>query len=238
MNICHFCFFQMLPCSKTPAGWSNRGGFVCVGSLTCTTTVTASPTGSLPDLASNFLCPRIGTVTKAPSRHLSNAFLVENNHHQFYVGGSNMFICFVLLSVCTHAPSADYEIIMSCTAGTVTLLIENSGSLPYSKEGWGSMTLQWCKCKTEPQPDPAAQPFTAELPLQQKKVQPKILYHAPFLLCPSLISLAGIIQKKNPSPRKAQGQIAANTKLLPRCLFKIATVAHIPPPLADKISTM
>lgn len=41
------------------------------------------------------------------------------------------FDSFTLLSDCIHAPGADYEIIIACTVGKVTPLIENSRSLPY-----------------------------------------------------------------------------------------------------------
>lgn len=65
---------------------------------------------------------------------------------------------FMLLSDCAHAPGADNEIIIACTVGTVTLLIENTRSLPYfpSEGSQGSVTLQSCHCKTEPEPQPVA----------------------------------------------------------------------------------
>lgn len=59
-----------------------------------------------------------------------------------------------ILSDYAYAPGADYEILIACTAGTVTFLIENSRSLPHipPERSQGRMTLQSCQCKTEREP--------------------------------------------------------------------------------------
>ena len=59
-----------------------------------------------------------------------------------------------ILSDYAHAAGAYYEIIIACTAGAVTFLIENSRSLPYipPERSQGRMTLQSCQCKTEREP--------------------------------------------------------------------------------------
>lgn len=67
-----------------------------------------------------------------------------------------MFEYFELHSNQTHAPGADYEIIIACTVGKVTLLIENSGSLLYFRGKLGQYDTA-AKWKTEPEPHPAAQ---------------------------------------------------------------------------------
>lgn len=67
-----------------------------------------------------------------------------------------MFESFVLLSDYTHAPSANYEIIIACTVGKVTLLIENSKSLPYLQGKLGQCDIA-VKCKTERERHPEEQ---------------------------------------------------------------------------------
>lgn len=83
------------------------------------------------------------------------AFLLENNHYKFFVGGLGMFDSFVLLSGCAYASGAAYEIIIACIVGTVTLLIENSRPhISSSERSQGSMTLQSSKCEIKPEIHP------------------------------------------------------------------------------------
>lgn len=63
--------------------------------------------------------------------------MVENKHHLFYVGGSDKFDSFMLLFNYIHAPFGAYYEKISVDSGILTLLIENSRSLPH----WGKMGL-------------------------------------------------------------------------------------------------
>lgn len=118
-------------------------------------------------------------------RHL---YWGPNNHHLFYVGGSDMFDSFMLLSDHTHA---DYEKNNSLQSGVLTLLIENSRSLP----NWGELGLYAVMSHLR-----HTQP-SAKLP-QQKKIQPRILYMS---LLPVYISISCCLphsSSRQPSLRK------------------------------------
>lgn len=122
-----------------------------------------------------------------------------------------------ILSDYTHAPGAYYEIIIACTAGAVTFLIENSRSLPYipPERSQGRMTLQLCRCKTEQEPENRARKFL----------------QSPFpVFTPSVTHLPSSYRSENeiswPITRADSSKHIAPASLW--CLFKIATVAHIP----------
>lgn len=159
-----------------------------------------------------------GIITESPSWNHMNAFLVENNHHLFFLWVVPIGLtASCILSDYTHAPGAYYEIIIACTAGAVTFLIENSRSLPYipPERSQGRMTLQSCRCKTEQEPENRARKFL----------------QSPFpVFTPSVTHLPSSYRSENeiswPITRADSSKHSAPASLW--CLFKIATVAHIP----------
>lgn len=129
-----------------------------------------------------------------------------------------------ILSDYAHAAGAYYEIIIACTAGAVTFLIENSRSLPYipPERSQGRMTLQSCQCKTEREP-------VAQTTFQSWRKQS--LEMSPFpAFTPSVTHLPSSYRSENeiswPITRADSSKHSAPASLW--CLFKIATVAHIP----------
>ena len=125
-----------------------------------------------------------------------------------------------ILSDYAYAPGADYEILIACTAGTVTFLIENSRSLPHipPRAEWHCSRVSVKLSESQLH----KRPFKAE------ENRAWVFLMSPFpVFTPSVTHLPSSYRsEKWKITRADSSKHGAPASLW--CLFKIATVAHIP----------